>query len=60
MNRDANKVITLTRNAIGFWNLENGALECLVAEKPLGGKISILYSSNRALSAVLLLYLYVI
>ena len=38
VNRDANRIITLTRNAIGFWNLENGALEGTVAEKPLGGK----------------------
>ena len=41
VNRDANRIITLTRNAIGFWNLENGALEGTVAEKPLGGKKSI-------------------
>ena len=40
MNKDANRIITLTRNGIGFWNLENGALECTVAEKPLGGKWS--------------------
>ena len=38
VNRDANRIITLTRNAIGFWNLENGVLEGTVAEKPLGGK----------------------
>ena len=41
VNRDANRIITLTRNAIGFWNLENGALEGTVAEKPLGGKKNI-------------------
>ena len=35
-----NRVLAQTRNAVGIWNLETGALEKLVCENPRGGYIN--------------------
>jgi hypothetical protein len=33
-----NLVVSLTRGGVGFWNLENGNLDNIVAETPSGGE----------------------
>ena len=33
----SNLIVSLTRGGVGFWNLQNGALEHTVADSPSGG-----------------------